>query len=193
MNHPATLKHSTALITLLATILVVASCTPVNRTSTDSVDAKRAAIDGALKGMRTQKVDVFGESTEGGEAIAYKDATGAIRMIRMTHYGETGKNVRELYYEQSDLFLAELAHHRYNMPIYFTEEKIKEMGLDGAEVFDPSKTRTESYRYYFERGKVTTIIPPNNKPGSRGPHPDHDEAATMIELSKKLKKRLGGN
>ena len=71
----------TSIIPLLAALLVLTGCTPVNRTSTESVDTKRAAIDGALKGMRTQKFDVFGESTEGGEAMAYRDASGALRMI----------------------------------------------------------------------------------------------------------------
>lgn len=109
------------------------------------------SIRGALPRLKTETVELSDYATEGGEAQAFRDGKGNIRLINVQLFFESGKVFEELYYENGALIFAFHTDHRYNVPFYVTPETAREIG---GEAFDPRKTTITEDRYYFERGKL---------------------------------------
>jgi len=107
------------------------------------------AIRNALPQLKAETVELSGYSTEGGEARAFRDNKGDIRLIKVQLYFESGKVFEEFYYEKGALIFAFYIQHHYNVPFYVTNETAKEIG---GEAFDPKKTTITEDRYYFKNG-----------------------------------------
>lgn len=108
-------------------------------------------IRDALPTLNKEEIDLSGYSVEGGEATAYRDAKGNIRLIRIGLYGESGKVFQEFYYQNGLLFFAFYESHGYNVPYYMTQELAENAGSIS---FDPKKTEIIEDRYYFEKQKM---------------------------------------
>lgn len=134
---------------ILLTLLVFCfAAAPIDRQIAD-IRREYQAIKSALATCKVSSVELDGYSTDGGEAKAYTDKAGNIRLIKVVLYGESGKVFEEYYYRNGTLFFAFYEHHRYNLPFNVSEETAKEMGV---KPFDPKKTRITEDRYYFENG-----------------------------------------
>lgn len=105
-------------------------------------------INEFTKNSNPKKIDVFDESTEGGELKAYFGLEGEVRKIEMTYYGETGKLCEEYYFFDGSLIFAFMQRHEYNRPIYWNKD-YAEKNAD-SEYFDPEKTQIDEDRFYFK-------------------------------------------
>jgi len=109
------------------------------------------SIQSALPRLKTEPFELSGYSTEGGEAKAFRDSKGNIRLIKVQLFFESGKVFEEFYYDNGALIFAFYKQHHYNVPFYVTPETIKEIG---GEAFDQKKTTITEDRYYFSNGKM---------------------------------------
>ncbi len=99
-----------------------------------------------MPGFKVDTLTIMDLSTEGGEAVSYRDKDNTLRLLALWRYGETGKQYDEYYFNNDSLLFIYSARHHYNAPFYLDDETAKEMG---AEAFDPQKTRVKENRYYF--------------------------------------------
>jgi hypothetical protein len=109
------------------------------------------SILSALPRLKAESFELTGYSTEGGEAKAFRDRNGDIRLIKVELFFESGKVLEEFYYEKGALIFAFYQSHRYNAPFYVTPETAKEIG---GVSFDPKKTTVTEDRYYFDKGSM---------------------------------------
>lgn len=109
------------------------------------------SIRNAVPTMQVESSELSGYSTEGGEAQAFRESKGDIRLIKVRLFFESGKVFEEFYYENGMLIFAFYQSHRYNVPFNVTPEIAKETGV---EAFDPEKTVITEDRYYFDNGTM---------------------------------------
>jgi hypothetical protein len=125
------------------------------------------SIRNALPRLKAETVELSEYSTEGGEARAFHDSKGNVRLVKVELFFESGKEFEEFYYENGALIFALYTQHRYNVPFYVTPETAKEIG---GEAFDPKKTTITEDRYYFNHGKMIQWLAENKnrvKPQSK--------------------------
>ncbi|WP_109437654.1 hypothetical protein [Aquimarina sp. AU119] len=96
-------------------------------------------------------IDIELNTTEGSYITAYLDHED-LKLIEVTEFGETGKNIIAYYFKDKKLFFAFNQRHKYNRPIYWDEKAAKE--IEDGEVFDLSKTKIIEDRYYFDNEKI---------------------------------------
>ena len=101
--------------------------------------------------LNTKTIELWDESTEGGQVIAYYD-NDELKLIEVIWLGETGKKIIEYYLHNGQLIYSLEQDFDYNRPIYWNEEKAQENGDN--EVFDPDKTTVKENRYYFQSEKL---------------------------------------
>lgn len=99
----------------------------------------------------TKMIEIWDESTEGGQANGYYD-NGELKLTEVIWLGETGKRIIEYYFNDGHLIFVFDQDFDYNRPIYWDEETAKENGDN--EVFDPKKTTVKEDRYYFNNEKL---------------------------------------
>lgn len=95
----------------------------------------------------TTMIQIWDESAEGGQAIAYYD-NEELKFIEVIWFGETGKRQIEYYFNKGKLIFAYDQYFTYNRPIYSDSDAGYYNGDN--EVFDPNKTIVNEDRYYFE-------------------------------------------
>jgi hypothetical protein len=148
----------------LALVILVWFLPVIQSTAADSrisdIRAEYQAIRSALPTLKEENISLFGYSTEGGEAKAYRDAKGNLRYMRVEFYGEMGKAIEEYYVRNGRLIFMYRGLHRYNVPFYLTPERAKEIGSDP---FDPEKTTLAEERYYFHDSKMIRWIDTDKK------------------------------
>ena len=110
-----------------------------------------SAIRANLDAYDTTMIEIWNESTEGGQATAYYD-NGDLKLIEVVWLGETGKHLIEYYFRDGQLIFAFDQDFKYNRPIYWDKETATENG--DSEVFDPKKTTVKEDRYYFNNEKL---------------------------------------
>lgn len=106
------------------------------------------------------------KSTEGGEAITYKTEWGDIRLINLTHLGETGKRSYQIYYQGNKAFFVLEQDYSYNAPITMTPERAARLSKEEEtkyEAFDPNKSTVKEWRYYFDGDYTVKVLGPNKK------------------------------
>lgn len=108
----------------------------------------------------TTMIEIWDESTEGGQATAYYEK-GQIKLIEVIWLGETGRRQIEYYFNDGKLIFAFDQEFNYNRPIYWDEETAKEN--EDSEVFDPKKTIVKEDRYYFNDEKLFLWLDNNKK------------------------------
>lgn len=113
-----------------------------------------------LDSYDTKMIQIWDESTEGGQATAYYD-NGNLKLIEVVWLGETGKNKIGYYFNGGQLIFAFAQDFDYNRPIYWDEETAKENGDN--EVFDHKKTTVKKGRYYFNNEKLFVWLDNNRK------------------------------
>ena len=105
-----------------------------------------AIVQARLPQFRRDSVQLWGFSSEGGVAIAYRDSAGAVRLIRVQLFGESGKTAQDFYFQRGALILCSKRDHIYNMPFNFSDTVARQEGLPA---FDPKKTRVVRESFYF--------------------------------------------
>ncbi|HLP52878.1 MAG TPA: hypothetical protein VK154_18445 [Chitinophagales bacterium] len=146
-----------------------------------------AHISNNLADYDTVTADIWGESTEGGHAIAYYDGKQMVH-IKTTHYGETGKTDTEYFFDKGQLVLAVRKEEHYNRPMYYDKKRAEEDG--DTEFFDPSKSITETTTYFFTSEKLILLLDKNNKEVASATAGNSIAGADHIEQAHKLKKLL---
>ncbi|EIC20778.1 hypothetical protein Thi970DRAFT_04434 [Thiorhodovibrio frisius] len=118
------------------------------------------AIREALPLLTTEQADISDLSTEGGEATAYRDVDGRIRLIELSLYFDTGMIREEFYFSEGSLIFVLRARHQYNAPFYLVQEEADAIGV---EAFDAGKTRITEDRFYFQQGKMIRWLDDHRK------------------------------
>ena len=113
---------------------------------TQDIRIKYNYIRTNLPSFDTTMIDIWDESTEGGQGTAFYE-NSKLKLIQVVWLGENGKNMVEYYFDNGKLIFAFDQAFKYNRPIYWDEKKAKE--FDDKEVFDPKKTTVTEDRYYF--------------------------------------------
>ena len=116
-------------------------------------------IRAKLDSYETTKIEIRGQSAEGGWATGYYNVT-EIKLIEVVLLGESGKKHIEYYFNDGELIFAFEQNFIYNQPIYINQNIDKENEKN--EVFDYKKTIIEEDRYYFENEKLFLWLD-NNK------------------------------
>lgn len=99
-----------------------------------------ADIRSRLQSFRKTEREVSGLSTEGGTMEAFFDGN-ALRLVKATFYGETGRSDREFYYDDS------------GRPFFVLERESR--------YEDPpvgAVARAREYRYYFQEGRLIRLL-----------------------------------
>lgn len=125
-----------------------------------AIRTKYQAIRSDLKSFDTVIIDVWNESTEGGQTTGYFKKKN-LKLIESVSFGEKEKNELELYFENGLLFFVYEKHYTYNRPIYWGEKHMKEN--NDTSTFDPKKTIVAEDRYYFHREKLIRWLDTNQK------------------------------
>lgn len=135
-----------------------------------------AEINAKTASYNKVEKNLFGQSTEGGNSIAYFDKVG-LRKIVTTHYGETGKAVIEYYFNQTGLFFALKSEYFYNRPI---NEENTTIAL------------LEENRYYFYNNILFKWLDKNKKSISPDANEYQQEDKYFIEDIENMKKMFEG-
>lgn len=147
------------------------------------------SILNTVPSLKAESLPLSEYSTEGGEAKAYRDSSGNIRLLRIQVLFESGTVFEEFYYENGMLIFAFYQSHRYNVPFYVMPQTAKEIG---SEPFDPKKTIIIENRYYFDRGKMIRWLNESKnevKPNSKiFREAEKEVAETSSEMLSKFKR-----
>ena len=141
------------------------------------------SIRNALPKLKGESVELSGYSTEGGEARVYRDTKANIRLIKVALYFESGKEIREYYYQNGLLIFAFYESHRYNVPFYVTPNTAKEIGI---EPFDPKKTKITKDIYYFSNGKMIRWMEENKRDVEVNSKEFKEAEKNIMDFSNKL-------
>jgi len=135
-------------------------------TAIQDIRNRYADVRRRLSSFREVKRDVTGLSTEGGMLQAFFDGQ-ALKLIRVTFYGETGRTDRELYYDESGrpFFVLEV-ESRYESPHGATAGK-------------------QENRYYFYDGQLIRLLA-----GDRQVSPSDTAYAARVKNVLDLSRRL---
>ena len=90
------------------------------------------------------------QSTEGGEIIASYDDLGELKKVQVGLFYEMGKETEEYYLKDNQPFFLKTEQHKYNAPIYHTEDRDMGEGVK-FEVFDPEKSSINWTHFYFDK------------------------------------------
>lgn len=104
-----------------------------------------------LASYDTAMIEIWDESTEGGQATAYY-YNFDLKIIEVVWLGETGKKIIDYYFDNGQLFFAFDQDFDYNRPIYWDKKTAEENGDN--EIFDSNKTTVSADRYYFKNEKL---------------------------------------
>ncbi len=156
--------HKVCVVTLLFFLPVIsfAQATP-DTGRINFIKAQFASINSHISTYKKVHRDDMGQSTEGGEAMAYFDGKD-LKKIVSTMYGETGKGTSEYYFCNKKLIFYYAVTYRYNKP----------MNVDGGGKI----ASTYEDRYYFDGNNIFKYI---NKP---------QKAISVKELDKEAKEDL---
>ena len=108
-------------------------------------------IRSQLTSFDTTMIEIWDESTEGGQAIGYYQ-NKELQLIEVVWLGEMGKRQIDYYFYEGKLFFAFAQDIGYNRPMYWDEKTAKENG--DRECFDPKKSTITENRYYFNDEKL---------------------------------------
>lgn len=141
-------------LTTIMTLLFLGTMTLAQSTDSivNDIRARYNDIRTHLGSYDTTSLVIWVGSAEGGHAIAYYADSNDLKLIELTWFGENGKRIIEYYFDNQNLIFSFVREFDYNRPIYWDEEKAKEMGDN--EVYDPKKTTIKEDRYYFENEQL---------------------------------------
>jgi hypothetical protein len=112
----------------------------------DKIDEIVESIDKNLSKLDSTKIEIWDESTEGGEATIYYKSNDTSK-IRAILFNETSRLDVYYYYANNDLIFVKVFNLEYNRPIGWDEKMAEEMGDD--EVFEHDKTIIFKYSFYY--------------------------------------------
>lgn len=108
-------------------------------------------IHSSLPRLKVNEFESDLKSTEGLQALKYQDAQQQIKLIKVTAFGEMGKQTNAYYYHNQQVVFVLSTEERYNVPFYMTKESAE---ANGTEPFDPKKSTFAENRYYFKQGQL---------------------------------------
>lgn len=147
-------------------VLILSSVCVTNAQSTREIRLVYDRIHKELPAYQMKTAPVFDMSTEGGETTGYYK-NNSIQKISTTLLGETGKQIRDYYFNKQQLIFVLETDHHYNAPIYFDQKLADEMGV--TEVFDIEKTEIIENRLYLNNDKIFKWL--NTQENSETPTP----------------------
>lgn len=118
------------------------------------IQANFKRINSMTTWASVKKIDIEGESAEGGEATFYYTDKGLQKVIAK-HYGEIGQKLTEYYLLNGQLSFVFEKEYKYNRPLFYDAKAMKEN--NDTEAFDLKKSKIIMTRNYFENGNIIMI------------------------------------
>lgn len=117
-------------------------------------DSLRMATDAEIATLRLDTATVFGLSTEGAflEA-AYSDS--ALRRLRATYYGETGRAAETFYYDAAGLAVVHRVDVRYTTPL---SGQVADSTVRVLELRPPETSRAVADSVSAEGAKLVSLL-----------------------------------
>ena len=140
-----------------------------------------------LASYTTETVEVWDESSEGGEAIGYFHQA-RVQMIEVVLFGETRKYSSEYYFKNDSLYFVFTQDFIYNRPFYWDEKYAIESGDN--EAYDPEKTITKENRYYFHNDRLFKWLDPEKRQIDLTSEENSKKGLDIIRRSLKIKDKF---
>lgn len=175
---------------LILLVFAISNTFSYAQSSTETVQQIREQykiIRNQLGTFDTIQLEVWEESTEGSLAIAHYSHTD-LKMITVTSFGETGKNLVEYYFNDGELFFAFSQDYRYNRPIYWDKKTAKENG--DTQFFDAKKSIITENRYYFQNTHLFLWLNNNKQEVDLALSINQLKAQEIINHANQLKSRF---
>ena len=99
--------------------------------------------------LKTQTLEILGESAEGGEYEVYSDSS-SVKLVLAKYYGETGKAIYEVYFDQKELYFIHLQNYYYKYHVM--DPKFRDDSL-----------RLEEHRFYFWNDQMIRWVDPKGE------------------------------
>ena len=139
---------------------------PATQAAIQAIKERYADVGNRLQTFRHVERELSGFSTDGGTLDAFFDRD-ALRLVKATFYGETGRSDRAFYYDDSDRpFFVFERESRYKEP------------LSGVAI-------TREYRAYFHEGRLIRLLD-GDRQISAGDAAYASRETELLELSGRL-------
>ncbi|MBS1613006.1 MAG: hypothetical protein JST49_09315 [Bacteroidetes bacterium] len=137
------------LFILLATSL---SVVPHKALNLAAIDAHVLEIQKQAGNSKQIHKEMYDQSSDGGEMIAYLDNSNYPMLVTATFYGETGKITDSLYYWDKQLWFVKKVNSQYDKSIYWDNGKVNIVKQDAYTAY----FRPNCMGYLFINGKAIT-------------------------------------
>ncbi|HOU68045.1 MAG TPA: hypothetical protein PKW49_05615 [Paludibacteraceae bacterium] len=74
--------------------------------------------------LKTDTIDIWGESTEGGECVGFYDKNSQLCRLEITYFGEMGKRIEKYYFHGDSLQTQVNINYKYDRPFYENNYKV---------------------------------------------------------------------
>jgi len=140
------------ILLLLITLGTSLSMVPHKALNLAAIDAHVLEIQKQASYSKQIHKEIYDQSTQGGEMIAYLDNSSYPMLVTATFYGETGKSTDSLYYWNKQLCYAKTVNSQYDKSIYWDNGKVNIVKQDAYTAY----FRPNSMDYLFINGKAIT-------------------------------------
>jgi hypothetical protein len=124
-------------------------------TSIKNIRLKFKEIQSIIPYCDTIKMDIWDQSTQGGEAIAYlKDEK--VYLIEKWLLGESYRQNIKYYFDKGTLLFVLETLYTYNRPYYYDQKMMKEN--NDTTYYDDKKTVITESRFYFKDRKLIRLL-----------------------------------
>jgi hypothetical protein len=106
----------------------------------ESIKSKYQKISSGIASYRKATKDIYGQSSEGGQAEVYYDGDNLKKMV-ITHFGEIGKQRTEYYVDGGKVFFIYIKRTMYDKPIYEKGSKVLNIEEDRCYFFNDKMIR----------------------------------------------------
>lgn len=139
-------------IPLLLVLITSFALPPHKALNLAAIDAHVLDIQKLAGNSKQKHKEMWDQSSQGGEMIAYLDNSNYPILITATFYGETGKSTDSLYYWDKQLWFAKTVSSYYDKSIYSENGPVKIVRHENYTAY----FRSNSMDYLFMDGKAIT-------------------------------------
>lgn len=144
--------RSAPILLVLIMLATSFSMAPHKALNLAAIDAHVLEIQKQAGNSKQVQKEIYDQSIQGGEMIAYLDNSNYPILVTATFYGEMGKSTYSLYYWDKQLCYAKSVSSYYDKPIYWDKNPVK---IARQETYS-AYFRPNSMDYLFINGKAVT-------------------------------------
>lgn len=144
--------RSAPILLLLIILATSFSMAPHKALNLAAIDAHVLEVQKQAGNSKQIQKEIYDQSTQGGEMIAYLDNSNYPMLVTATFYGEMGKSTDSLYYWDKYLCFSKSVTTYYDKSIYHNKGQVNIV----KEEMYTAYFRPNSMDYLFMNGKAVT-------------------------------------